>query len=35
MAARPFMQPAAEKNRKKATALVMAAVKKVANGETL
>jgi HK97 gp10 family phage protein len=35
MAARPFMQPAADKNRKKATALVMAAVKKVANGETL
>lgn len=35
MAARPFMQPAAEKNRKKATALVMAAVKKVANGGTL
>lgn len=35
MAARPFMQPAAEKNRKKATALVIAAVKKVANGEAL
>lgn len=35
MAARPFMQPSAEKNRKKATALVMAAVKKVANGEAL
>jgi len=35
MAARPFMQPAAEKNRKKATALVTAAVKKVANGGTL
>ena len=34
-AARPFMQPAADKNRKKATALVMAAVKRVANGGTL
>lgn len=35
MAARPFMQPAADKNRKKATALVMGAVKRVAKGETL
>ena len=35
MAARPFMQPAADKNRKKATALVQAAVKRVANGGTL
>ena len=35
MAARPFMQPAADKNRKKATALVMEAVKRVAKGETL
>ncbi|MFK4794664.1 HK97-gp10 family putative phage morphogenesis protein [Sphingobium sp. ZW T5_29] len=35
MSARPFMQPAADKNRKKATALVMAAVKRVANGGTL
>lgn len=35
MGARPFMQPAADKNRKKATALVLAAVKRVANGGTL
>ena len=35
MSARPFMQPAADKNRKKATALVMAAVKRVANGGKL
>ena len=35
MAARPFMQPSADKNRKKATALVHAAVKRVANGGTL
>lgn len=35
MAARPFMQPATEKNRKKATALVLAAVKRVANGGSL
>ncbi|WP_293920677.1 HK97-gp10 family putative phage morphogenesis protein [Sphingobium sp. UBA5915] len=32
MAARPFMQPAAEKNRKKATALVVEAVKRVTKG---
>lgn len=35
MAARPFMQPAADKNRKKATALVQEAVKRVARGESL
>ena len=35
MAARPFMQPAADKNRGKATALVMAAVKRVADGGML
>jgi HK97 gp10 family phage protein len=35
MAARPFMQPAAEKNRKKATALVQDAVKRVARGGSL
>lgn len=35
MAARPFMQPAADKNRKKATALVQEAVKRVARGDSL
>lgn len=35
MAARPFMQPAANKNRKKATALVTEAVKRVSKGGTL
>lgn len=35
MSARPFMQPAADKNRKKATALVMEAVKRVSKGGAL
>lgn len=35
MAARPFMQPAANRNRKKATALVTEAVKRVSKGGTL
>lgn len=35
MAARPFMQPAAEKTRKQAQRLVQAAVKIVANGGSL
>lgn len=35
MAARPFMQPAAQKTRPKAQALVIEAVKRVARGEKL
>ena len=35
MSARPFMQPAAEQNRKKASLLVTEAVKRVAKGGTL